>query len=146
MSRAISSKMLFSSDMMLFWSFFTLYVVNALVLWIANMLFPQSVVLGTHSLSPMWAIVLSMSALALVGTLTIPLVHLYERSSGAMFSAAQWMILYFFENIAAFWLITRYSEQFGVGIVAWYWAVILALVWDVAQGVAMMSLEKLRAK
>jgi hypothetical protein len=37
-------------------SFVTLFVVNAVLLYLANMLFPNSIVLGTASITAWWAI------------------------------------------------------------------------------------------
>ncbi len=120
----------------------TLLVVNAVILYLANTFFPKYVVLGTHSLSPLWAILLSMGTLALMGTFAIPLVRTFEERRRKMFSNNEWMIAYFLLNFVGIWVITRYSEQFGVGIRFWYVAAMLAVVMDVIQGIAMMKLEK----
>lgn len=121
-------------------SFFALLAVNVLVIALANKLFPESVVLGTHALNVFWVLVHVGSTLAIIDTLTIPLIHEYENMRGKMLSGWEWMMKYFAINFVAIWLITRFSEQFGMGISAWWWAAILALVIDVLQGGVMMTL------
>jgi hypothetical protein len=52
------------------------------------------------------------------------------------------MVKYFFLNFAGLWLISHFSQQFGLGITIWYVSAILAVILDVVQGVAMMTLQK----
>lgn len=131
--------------LMLVVSYFTLLVVNSLVLMIANFLFPGFVVLGTRSLSTFWAILLSMGVLALINTFAIPFVHLYEEQRKKIFTTSEWMISYFALNFVGIWFVTRAANQLGMGITSWVVALVLALVFDFVQGMAMMQLEKMKA-
>lgn len=125
-------------------SYVALLAVNGVVVSLANLLFPQWVVLGTQSLSPLWALGLSMGVLALVDTFAIPFVRLFESKRQRMFTTNEWMLLYFLLNFAGVWLISRGAEQLGLGITSWVVALAIAVVLDLVQGVVMMKLEKLR--
>ncbi|OGY19282.1 MAG: hypothetical protein A3A65_04125 [Candidatus Chisholmbacteria bacterium RIFCSPLOWO2_01_FULL_49_14] len=127
-------------------TFFNLFVINGLVVWLANSLFPQQVVLGTQFISKGWAIIHSMGTLALLGTFAIPFIREYEKSRGKMFSSAEWMVAYFVLNFVGIWLVARLAEQLGFGISSWVVALVLAVVLDVVQGMAMMQVEKLRTQ
>lgn len=117
-------------------------VVNSIVLYLANMFFPQNVVLGTRALSPWWAVFLSMGTLALVDTFAVPFARVVENLKGRMLTSQEWMTKYFLLNFLGVWLISRFSEQFGLGVSAWYVVVILALVLDFVQGMVMMQMKK----
>ncbi|SRR5258708_40177433 len=119
-----------------------LLAVNAVILYLANMFFPKQVVLGTHSLSLVWAILLSMGTLALIDTFAIPFAHMIENRRGRMLSSKEWMVKYFFLNFFGLWVISHFSQQFGLGITIWYVSAVLAVLLDVVQGVAMMTLQK----
>lgn len=127
-------------------SYFLLLTVNSIVIWLANLLIPNLVVLGTWHIPYGWAILHSMGTLALINTFAIPFVREMERVNGKMFTSTQWMIFYFLLNFAGIWLISRFADQFGLGISSWLIAVGLAIVVDVVQGMAMMQLEKYRQK
>ena len=85
-----------------------------------------------------------MGALALIDTLALPFAREAERHLGRMLTYQEWMLKYFVLNFVSIWIITRFSEQFGLGISSWTVAVALALVLDIAQGVVMMVVEQLR--
>lgn len=133
-----------NSGMMLVATFFVLFGVNAVVLFLANMVFPTQVVLGTLALSPLWAIVHSMGALALLNTFSIPFVHVYENKRGKMFSPMEWMLAYFVINLAGIWVIARFPDQFGFGVTSWMVVGVLAVALDFLQGLAMMQLAKVK--
>jgi uncharacterized membrane protein SirB2 len=85
-----------------------------------------------------------MGVLSLINTFAIPLVRVYENERKRMFSTNKWMIAYFLLNFGGVWLIARGSEQLGLGITSWLVALVLAIVFDLVQGVVMMKLEKMR--
>jgi len=74
--------------MMLVFNYLALLAVNWLVLYIAHLWFPQNIVLGNASLSAGWAMCLSMSKLALIGTLAIPLAGKVRHVTALDYSAA----------------------------------------------------------
>lgn len=132
--------------MILVITYFILFAVNSLVIYLANLWFPQNVVLGTQSLSPTWALFLSMGVLSLINTFAIPFMNQYEKSRKQPLTPKDWMAAYFVLNFIGLWLVTRAAEQLGLGITSWVIAAILAVILDVSQGIAMMRLEKLRLR
>lgn len=132
--------------MILVITYFVLFAVNSLVIYLANLWFPQNVVLGTQSLSPIWALFLSMGVLSLINTFAIPFMNQYEKSRKQPLTPKDWMAAYFVLNFIGLWLVTRAAVQLGFGITSWIVAAILALILDVFQGIAMMRLEKLRLR
>lgn len=118
--------------------FFVQLVLNSLVIVVANMMFPRAVVLGTASFSYWWAVFHSMLIFSLLGTLAIPMFENWQRMKGKALTSMNWMMGYLVINFAGLWVITRFSEQFGLGIAAWWIVLILALVFDFFQGMGMM--------
>ncbi|MBP9670595.1 hypothetical protein KBD75_04310, partial [Candidatus Woesebacteria bacterium] len=58
-------------------------------------------------------------------------------------SPKQWMALYFVVNFLVIWEITRFADNLGLGVSSWGVVLLLAAVFDMAQGVVMMSIGKL---
>jgi hypothetical protein len=127
-------------------TYLLLFITNSLVILLANLLAPTHVVLGTAHLSLSWAVCLSMGKLALIGTFMIPIINEAESRRKQVFTPRDWLIVYFIINFIGVWLISRAAGQFGLGISTWITAAILALVFDAAQGMIMMQLEKYRPK
>lgn len=127
-------------------SYFVLFVCNVLVIYLANLLFPTSVVLGTFALTPFWSLMLSGTKLSLIGLLVMLLVPYKEWKSKKDFAPMDWMKLYFVVNTLSVYLITRYAEIYGFGVSSWIVVVVLALFMDVVQGVSMMQIGKVKIK
>lgn len=117
-------------------------VLNSLVLYFANRLFPAQVVLGNANSNLWWALFHSMSMLSLVGLLAVPLFEWKQEMLGKPLSAKHWMIGFLVVNFVGLWVISRFSEQFGLGISAWWVVLILAVVLDFVQGMGMMLVYK----
>lgn len=132
------------TGMILVATFGVLLVVNSLVIYLASLLFPNQVVLGTVNIPVWWAVFCSMAILALIGTFAVPFVRLAENKRGRMMTNKEWMGLYFGLNFVGVWLIARLAEFVGLGISSWVVALVLAIVLDAAQGAGMMWLEKKR--
>lgn len=125
-------------------TYFVLFVVNGLVVLLANSLFPQQIVLGTQYITKGWAVIHSVGTLALLNTFALPFVREYEKSGGKMLTPTEWMVAYFIINFVGVWVVARFAQQLGFGISSWMVALVLAAVLDVVQGAAMMQVEKLR--
>lgn len=132
------------TGMMVVISYFVLLVVNSIVILGANSLFPNDVVLGNSAIPFFWALLHSMGIFTLLTAFAIPFVHEYEQVRGKMFTSNEWMITYFIINFVGMWVLTRFAENLGLGITSWLVALILAVVLDIVQGIAMMQLEKMR--
>ena len=133
-----------NTGMMLVITYFILFAVNSLVVLGANALFPQNAVLGTAYITLPWAIFHSMSLLALIGTFAIPFIREYEVKRGKMLTNNEWMIAYLVINFVGVWVVARLADNLGFGITSWMVALVLAIVLDLVQGIAMMQLEKFR--
>lgn len=127
-------------------TYVVLFLVNMVVIHFANTWFPQQVVLGTMSLSVMWALMLSAGKIALIDTLVLPFLTQIEIMRNKIMSPIEMMIAYAIINIVAIWGTTRFAEVFGLGVSSIVVVVVLALVLDFVQGVAMVALEMMRKK
>ncbi|MBW7955508.1 hypothetical protein H3C66_02140 [Patescibacteria group bacterium] len=128
--------------MVLFLSYILLTLVSGVVIYFAHMWFPDHVVLGTMSLTVLWATALSAGKLGLITTFTLPFITEWENKQGKNLTPMQLMAVYFVVNFVALWVTSRFAEVFGLGISSWVTVLILAAVLDFFQGIAMMSLEK----
>lgn len=128
----------------LFTEYLVVLLANLIVLTIVNMLFPSQVVLGTFSMNTAWAAFHSMLVLSLIVTFALPFVHLWENERGKISSTKEMMMIYFVVNFVGLWLISRASDQFGMGLSSIFVVLLLALVLNVVQGLAMVQVEKYR--
>lgn len=132
--------------MILVASFAVIFIVNMIVLYFANLWFPNTVVLGTMSLTTLWALLLSAGALAVVGTFSIPFFHEVEMRSNKVLTPLEWTLGYLVINFVSLWLLTRAAEIFGMGVTSWLVVLVLAVVLDIVQGIGMMSLQSQNKK
>lgn len=121
-------------------TFVVLFVVNNIVLHLANMIAPDHVVLGTASISHYWAMYHSMFKLTVACTFLVPLITYYEWYNKTTFSPKQWMLAYLVFNFAVLWVISRFSENLGLGFSSWFVILVFAGVLDMVQGWSMMLL------
>ena len=126
--------------LMVIYSFIVLFIVNNLVLHIANMIFPDAIVLGTASISHWWAMYHSMFKLTVIASFVMLLVTFYEWKNKVVFTPKQWMATYLVVNFAALWCISRFADNLGLGFSSWFVILLFAGVLDMAQGMAMMAL------
>jgi len=119
-------------------TFFLLWLVNGLVLYLANVLLPKQLVFGTMSLSYMAALLLSSGVLAWIATITMPLFTEIEIRKKMVLAPQHWLIGYLIINIVALWVVTRFADILGFGVASWMHVVGLAAVLDVVQGMTMM--------
>jgi hypothetical protein len=135
-----------NTGMTLVITFLVMFTVNSLVVYLASVFFPGQVVLGTQHITAGWALIHAIGSLALINTFAIPFIREFEKMKGRMLTPKEWVIDYFFINLVGVWVLARFAEQLGFGISSWVVAVVLAVVLDAAQGMAMMQVEKYRAK
>lgn len=127
-------------------SFFLLWIVTIITIAIANMLFPEQIVLGTMSLSYTMALALSAGVLAWIGTLTMPIFTQIEIRKQMVLSPQHWILGYFIVNTVAIWILARFADALGLGIASWVYVLGLAAVLDIAQGMAMMVYGEMQNK
>jgi hypothetical protein len=130
-------------SLLVFLVYLQMLVIGSAVLYAGNMFFPEQIVLGTMSMDSNWAILHSMGTLALVLTFAMPFFQISESFLGRKLTPVDWMVGYFVVNFGALWAITRFSDQFGLGVASWMVIAALAFVLDMIQGFAMMQFGKM---
>ncbi len=141
MSIALSKeKVQAQHGLMIIYSFITLFIVNNLVLHLANMLFPENIVLGTASISHWWAMYHSMLKFTMISIFVMLLVTVYEWKNKVVFTPKQWMGTYLVVNFVSLWCISRFADNLGLGFSSWFVILLFAAVLDMAQGMSMMAL------
>lgn len=143
MSTDMTSLRTSNPQMVVFLTYLTLLGVNAAVIYLAHLLFPTMVVLGTVSLTVGWAVALAASKLALINTFALPWLTQWELSRKKELSPAEMIGVYLVINFLGLWAISRFADVFGLGLSSWLVVLVLAAVLDVIQGAAMMTLEKI---
>lgn len=120
--------------------FLVMFVVNSIVMYLANMFFPYMVVLGNARYTAVSALLVSMFALTLILTLATPIIERVAAAANAKLEMMHWIGLYMLLNIVSLWTIARYAEVFGLGIASWGVVVVLAFVMNLLQGLAITKL------
>lgn len=144
MSIALSKeKVQTQNGMALVFSYITLFIINWVVIFLANALFPAHVVLGTYALSPTWSLYLAVIELTIICAMVIPIVTYYTWRRGKAFTPKEWMLTYFVVNTLTLWGIARFADKVGFGLSAWYVAVLLGAALDWVQGLGMVLMGKL---
>lgn len=141
-----SAKSMENTGIIVFWNFLTLMIISGVVIAVANWWFPTNVVLGTISLTPLWAIILSSTAIALITNFALPFIHQWEEQRQKMATPAEMLSIYLGINFATVWLLSRVAEVFGLGVTSWAVVLGLAIALDIFQGAAMMLVENARNK
>lgn len=114
--------------------FVALFIINSLVFYLANLLFPGNVVLGTHMIDKWTALFGSMLILSAIGVGATPLIEVVSDAFNIKMGMREWTVLYFILNAVAIWFISRMAEMVGLGISSWFVVVILAVILDMLQG------------
>ena len=135
-----------STGMMFNISLFLVAVVNLVVFYLANMFFPENIVLGTISLTASWALILTSTALSLITVIMMPFLRMWEMNQKRDMKPAEMIGVYFVINFVGLWLLTRASDVFGLGVTSWIVVLLLAVVLDFAQGMVMMQVDQMRKK
>ena len=123
-------------------TYLSYFLINGLVVYLANTLFPQHIVLGTQYITPTWAIIHSMGTLALINTLIFPTIKDCKIKKGKPLTTKKLMIKYLAINFLSVWFIARFARQLGMGISSWLVALTLALVLSIFQKACMVCLKK----
>jgi len=115
-------------------AFILFTVLTIVVLFLANLFFPASIVLGNHMVSMMGALLISSLTLSLIAVGATPLIESGSEAINIKLSNGQWMGIYWVINILAIWGIGRLAEEIGLGLSSWLVAVILGTVINFFQG------------
>jgi hypothetical protein len=120
--------------------FFLTFIINSIVIYLANMFFPTMVVLGNARYTAFSALLISMFAVALVSTLAVPVVEGLVASARVKLGMMHWSVIYLLLNSAILWVVARYAEMFGLGIASWGVVVLLAFILTALQGMAITQI------
>jgi len=105
-----------------------LFISNSLVTYLAHLIFPTHVVLGTHQIDAWSGLFMAMAILSVVDVGATPVIQLTSDTLNLKLANRDWMILYFVINTVTIWFIGRLAEMVGLGISSWFVAVLLSLV------------------
>jgi len=122
--------------------FVGLFFVNSIILYAVNMIFPQLLVLGTHVISPLMALVSGSALLSLLLVAAMPITEAFQKAQKFTLTTMQWTGLYFILNFIGLWLISRLAEEVGLGVSSWMVAAGLAVVLDCIQAIVISMLMK----
>jgi len=115
------------------------WLLNSIVLYLANLCCPVNFVLGTASITRTSAAVLSGFIISIIGWVAKPIlaklkVDLKGRAKTFLF---YWAVYSF-----AIWLTARFSNIFGFGITRFYWALLLGLMLKILHWITRRGLKK----
>ncbi|MEX0896006.1 MAG: hypothetical protein WDZ94_03635 [Patescibacteria group bacterium] len=127
-------------------TFLLLWLVNVLIIWLANTVFPDNFVLGTMSLSSGTALLLSSGVLAWIVTLLIPVFTEIEIRKQMVLTPQHWVAGYLIINTVALWSVARFADVLGFGISSWAYVLGLAVVLNLIQGMVMMGYGEVQKK
>lgn len=127
-------------DVSLLQYYFVIGVVNAIAIYLTPNFFPGSVVLGTSTIPPVVAVIISGVLLTLVVSLVDPLM---KQAKLKVTNELLWGAIYGIVNIIAVWVIARGAVYTGMGITSFFVAVMLGIILMLLQwGVWKMMLGK----
>ena len=113
--------------------FFVFWVIDALLLYFANMLYPGYYVLGNARLTAFWAVIVS----GFVWTAVVwKAVILYNKLGIKDSEVLKAMLFWLVVNFATLWIVARFSALFGFGVVSYVWVFALAVVGNCLQWLA----------
>ncbi len=121
--------------------FITVWFVNALLLIVANFLFPDSLELGNAQLTLLMAALIS----GLYLTLWTKLAKVFAVALKLTPKGRYMMFLfYWFANSAGIWIIARLASITGFGIVSYMWAIGLGFAASLSQWTVRQGLKKVK--
>ena len=126
--------------------FILVYILNAVVIYLAHLILPHQIVLGAKDIPLLWALKQSAIYTAILDMLAIPVMEYVQQLQGKVLTSNAWMIAYLIVNFAGLWALSRYSNLIGLGISAWWVVLILAAILDFLQGAVIMATMKVVKK
>ncbi len=109
--------------------FLTFWILNSVLVWLGNNLYPESIVLGNFRMSAFISIVVA----GLIWTFLVWVAGSFAKRISKLDGRAMKMAFYFAANILAVWLTARMSALSGFGISNYSWSILLGFVGNIAQ-------------
>ena len=116
-------------------------VIDSIILYGAHLLFPNQVVLGTYQISPLLAVIQSMLFFSLFAVVSTPVIELVADYLKLKLTDLHWIILTFLVDFVGLWLVARLANMLGLGISSWVIVAVLAVCFDLGQGLAIRMLR-----
>lgn len=110
--------------------FLAFWLVNSLIFYFAPFVLNGMVVVGNVRLASFMASVISGFLLTLAVSVTMPI---FTSLKIKLTDEWQWALAYLFVNVVALWVIARYADLTGFGISNAWVAIILGVVFNLAQ-------------
>jgi uncharacterized membrane protein YvlD (DUF360 family) len=110
--------------------FFSLWLINSLLVFLANLFFPNSYVLGSHIISPVASVFFAGFIWTLLTWIAQPVLR---KCKIKITKRAKVWLVYFGANFVALWLTGHLAPYSGLGILNFCWVIGLALVANSAQ-------------
>src|SRR5258708_5126636 len=124
-----------------YYGFVAMYLVNVVLIWLANMLFPTNFVLGSANNSTWGAILIVALVWDVLLWFTQPLLNKFKVKVG---KGMQMAGVYLAANFIVLWVLGRLGPVFGFGVSSFVWVLGLALVANFVQYGVWMLLSKLK--
>lgn len=110
--------------------FLTIWLVNSFIYYFTPLIMIELVVSGNARLTAFMASIISGFLLTLAYTATKPA---FISLNIKLKDEWQWLTAYLFVNVLTVWVIARYADLTGVGIANAWIAVILGIIFTLAQ-------------
>ncbi len=110
--------------------FFLFWVINSLIFYFAPYLLSPLIVTGNARLTAFMASIISGFLLTVADATTEPI---FEKLKIKLTNDWQWILAYLFVNVLSIWVIARYADLTGVGINNAWVALLLGLIFNLAQ-------------
>lgn len=104
--------------------------VNALLLYLASVLYPRNIVLGNNVLAPYLAVIITAVLLSVVLSFTLPVARVLKIKEKNELGMS---LSYTVANIIGLWLLARMAVFTGFGVSSYVVVVILGLILSAVQ-------------
>lgn len=116
-------------------AFGVFWILNSLLLYFANLVYPANFIFGTYNMGFLSSIVVAGFAWTLMVWVSDPIVSMVTKLDGRVIKFG----FYFLVNFLALWLTARLAPITGFGVTSFVWLAILAIFADMAQYIAWKS-------
>lgn len=122
--------------------FVIFFMINFVLVYLANRFFPSNVVLGTYFHSVNMALIYSSVALTLLVAGILSGVNCLLEQLKSDFFQGRILVMLFLANSVSVWLVGRMAQYLGMGISSWFVAVVLGLVLALVQKMTLRQVLK----
>jgi len=123
--------------------YFSYWLINAVVLFVLNLIFPENVVLGNWRFSAIEAAIYA----SFWQTFFIWVIWDYLLARGTTLKSGVSVWFYFLAvNTVGIWIIARLPHFLGLGIASWLWALVIGILANWLQRIAWSAITKRETK